>query len=296
MRLLIVGPLNRHMSVTARLALKKGIVVGTAETIEESLQVLRTGQGADLIFLDAHCSVAGLIQNLQAERINIPVVAYGGKEETALAVRAIQAGAQEYLPLPPDPAFIFGILESIAREEQAFVARDPSFIKVLKLAKRVASSEANVLITGESGTGKEILARYIQRESSRATCPFITINCAAIPETLLESELFGHEKGAFTGAVARRIGKFEEADTGTLLLDEISEMHPFLQGKLLRAIQEHEICRIGGNQTVKVNIRLIATSNRDLAIEVQEGHFREDLFYRLNVISLKIPPLRERQK
>ena len=151
-----------------------------------------------------------------------------------------------------------------------------------------------MLITGESGTGKEVLARYVHARSQRAKKPFISVNCAAIPENLLESELFGHEKGAFTGAVARRIGKFEEANGGTLLLDEISEMDVRLQAKLLRAIQERVIDRVGGTKPVPVDIRIIATSNRNLAEAVREGKFREDLLFRLNVVNLKIPPLRER--
>jgi len=151
-----------------------------------------------------------------------------------------------------------------------------------------------VLITGESGTGKEVLARYLHTRSTRAKKPFISVNCAAIPENLLESELFGHEKGAFTGALARRIGKFEEANGGTLLLDEISEMDVRLQAKLLRAIQERLIDRVGGGKPVPVDIRIIATSNRNLAEAVREGKFREDLWFRLNVVNLKIPPLRER--
>jgi two-component system response regulator FlrC len=162
------------------------------------------------------------------------------------------------------------------------------------LAEQVAPSEASILITGESGTGKEVLARHVHRKSNRADKPFISINCAAIPDNLLESELFGHEKGSFTGAVARRIGKFEEADGGTLLLDEVSEMDTRLQAKLLRALQERVIDRVGGGKPVKVNIRVIATSNRDLQQAVRDGGFREDLLYRLNVVNLKIPPLRER--
>ena len=165
---------------------------------------------------------------------------------------------------------------------------------VIALAEQVAASDASILITGESGTGKEVLAHHVHRKSNRADKPFISINCAAIPENLLESELFGHEKGAFTGAVARRIGKFEEADGGTLLLDEISEMDVRLQAKLLRALQERVIDRVGGGKPVKVNIRVIATSNRDLDQAVRDGTFREDLLYRLNVVNLKIPPLRER--
>jgi DNA-binding NtrC family response regulator len=165
---------------------------------------------------------------------------------------------------------------------------------VVKLAQQIAGSDASVLITGESGTGKEVLARFVHARSQRARKPFITVNCAAIPENLLESELFGHEKGAFTGALARRIGKFEEANGGTLLLDEISEMDVRLQAKLLRAIQERVIDRVGGNKPVPVDIRIIATSNRNLTEAVREGKFREDLLFRLNVVNLKIPPLRER--
>jgi len=167
---------------------------------------------------------------------------------------------------------------------------------VITLADQVAGSEASILITGESGTGKEVLARYVAKKSERADKPFISVNCAAIPENLLESELFGHEKGAFTGAIARRIGKFEEANGGTLLLDEISEMDARLQAKLLRAIQEREIDRVGGTKPVKVDIRIIATSNRDLADAVKHGFFREDLLYRLNVVNLRLPALRERPK
>jgi transcriptional regulator with GAF, ATPase, and Fis domain len=165
---------------------------------------------------------------------------------------------------------------------------------VLRLAEQVAPSDASVLITGESGTGKEVMARFLHSKSKRASQQFISVNCAAIPENLLESELFGHEKGAFTGAVTRRIGKFEEANGGTLLLDEISEMHPRLQAKLLRAIQEREIDRVGGGQPIKVDIRLLATSNRDLEEAVGNGSFREDLYFRLNVVNIQLPPLRER--
>ena len=174
------------------------------------------------------------------------------------------------------------------------IYRDDAMAKVVKLAQQIAGSDASVLITGESGTGKEVLARYVHARSQRAKKPFITVNCAAIPENLLESELFGHEKGAFTGALGRRIGKFEEANGGTLLLDEISEMDVRLQAKLLRAIQERVIDRVGGGRPVPVDIRIIATSNRNLTEAVREGKFREDLLFRLNVVNLKIPPLRER--
>jgi DNA-binding NtrC family response regulator len=174
------------------------------------------------------------------------------------------------------------------------VYRDDAMAHVVKLAQQIAPSDASVLITGESGTGKEVLARYVHARSNRARGSFISVNCAAIPEALLESELFGHEKGAFTGAIARRIGKFEEANGGTLLLDEISEMDVRLQAKLLRALQERVIDRVGGTRPVPVDIRVIATSNRNLAEVVRDGTFREDLLFRLNVVNLKIPPLRER--
>jgi DNA-binding NtrC family response regulator len=166
---------------------------------------------------------------------------------------------------------------------------------VVALADQIAPSNASILITGESGVGKEVMARYVHTRSTRAKEAFISVNCAAIPENLLESELFGHEKGSFTGAIARRIGKFEEANGGTLLLDEISEMDTRLQAKLLRAIQERVIDRVGGAKPIPVDIRIIATSNRDLVGDVRDGRFREDLLYRLNVVNLKIPPLRQRK-
>jgi len=167
-------------------------------------------------------------------------------------------------------------------------------LAAVRRAEQVAGSEASVLITGESGTGKEVLARHIHRRSRRAAGPFVALNCAAMPENLLESEMFGHERGAFSGAIARRIGKFEAADGGTLLLDEISEMDVRLQAKLLRVIQEREIDRLGGTAPVRVNVRILATSNRDLPAEMAAGRFRDDLYFRLNVVSLRIPSLRER--
>jgi DNA-binding NtrC family response regulator len=167
-------------------------------------------------------------------------------------------------------------------------------LETVRRAEQFAAADASILIVGESGTGKEVIARHIHRNSRRSSGPFVALNCAAIPENLLESELFGHEKGAFSGAVARRIGKFEAADGGTLLLDEISEMDVRLQAKLLRALQEREIDRLGGAGPTKINVRILATSNRDLLSEVRKNNFREDLYFRLNVVSLNIPPLRAR--
>ena len=246
--------------------------------------------------LDIKLDVGRLVDSLKQERFAVPVVACGIGTDADAAVRAIKAGAKEYIPLPPDAELIAAVLEAVAQESYALLFRDPAMEHTVKLAEQVAPADASVLITGESGTGKEVLARFIHRKSRRAKHNFISVNCAAIPENLLESELFGHEKGSFTGAIARRIGKFEEANGSTLLLDEISEMHPRLQAKLLRAVQEREIDRVGGMQPIKIDIRLIATSNRDLEAEVRQGNFREDLFFRLNVVHLQVPALRERPR
>lgn len=296
MRLLIIGLMNTPMMTAGKLALEKGAKVNHIETIDGAMNALRSGQGTDLILIDVKLPVQDLIQRLQQERFTIPIVAGGIQADTSLAVSAIQAGASEYIPLPPDPDMISAILESVACSDESLLHTDPAMESVLKIADQISPSEASVLITGESGTGKEVMAHYIHQKSKRKKKNFISVNCAAIPENLLESELFGHEKGAFTGAIARRLGKFEEANGGTLLLDEISEMHPRLQAKLLRAIQEREIDRVGGSHPIKVDIRLIATSNRDLPAEVKAGNFREDLYFRLNVVNLRLPALRERKR
>jgi two-component system, response regulator FlrC len=296
MRLLILGPLEGYISAAGKIALARGATVAHADDIEHGLATLRSGQGADLVMMDVKLDIARMIESLKQERINVPLVACGIGADADAAVRAIKAGAKEYVPLPPDAELIAAVIEAVAQESHALLYRDAAMESVVRLAEQVAPSEASVLITGESGTGKEVIARYIHRKSRRAKQSFISVNCAAIPENLLESELFGHEKGAFTGAVARRIGKFEEANGGTLLLDEISEMHPRLQAKLLRAVQEREIDRVGGIQPIKIDIRLIATSNRDLEEEVRKGNFRDDLYFRLNVVNLRLPALRERPK
>jgi two-component system, response regulator FlrC len=296
MRLLILGPLEGYISTAGKIAIARGATVAHADDIEQGLGALRAGHGADLLMMDVKLDIARMIESLKQERINVPVVACGIGTDADAAVRAIKAGAKEYIPLPPDAELIAAVIEAVAQESHALLFRDPVMAEAVRLAEQVAPSEASVLVTGESGTGKEVMARHIHRKSRRAKQNFISVNCAAIPENLLESELFGHEKGAFTGAVARRIGKFEEATGGTLLLDEISEMHPRLQAKLLRAIQEREIDRVGGHQPIKIDIRLIATSNRDLDAEVRKGNFREDLYFRLNVVNLRIPALRERPK
>jgi two-component system, response regulator FlrC len=293
MRLLIVGTLKGQLTTATKIAMDNGATVTHAEDISQALAVLR-GRGAELLMVDVAIDIRELVLRLEAEHIHAPIVACGTSSDARAAVAAIHAGAKEYIPLPPDPDLIAAILAAVADDTRELVWRDESMAGVVKLAQQIAPSDASVLITGESGTGKEVLARYLHVRSNRAKRPFISVNCAAIPENLLESELFGHEKGAFTGAVARRVGKFEEADGGTLLLDEISEMEPRLQAKLLRAIQERVIDRVGGTRPVPVDIRILATSNRNLADAVREGTFREDLLFRLNVVNLKIPPLRER--
>jgi DNA-binding NtrC family response regulator len=293
MRLLIIGQLKGELIAASKIAMQRGANVLQADGVDQGLSVLRA-KGADLIMIDVAQPIARLVEALEAERIRTPVVACGTGTDAQAAVAAIRAGAREYIPLPPDPDLIAAVIEAVTADDRAFIWRDPSMERVVKLAEQVARSEASVLVTGESGTGKEVMARFIHSRSARKDRPFVSVNCAAIPDNLLESELFGHEKGAFTGAVARRIGKFEEANGGTLLLDEISEMDVRLQAKLLRALQERVIDRVGGSQPVRVDIRVIATSNRNLAEEVRKGTFREDLLYRLNVVHLRLPALRER--
>ena len=293
MRLLIVGSLDGQLGAASQMAMERGAQVTHAPDLETALTLLRN-RGADLLMIEISLDIKGFIPRLKLEHFNVPVVACGIGTDPKLAAEAIRDGAKEYIPLPPDADLIAAVLEAVSEDEQSFIYNDPVMQRIVSLADQVAPSEASIMITGESGTGKEVMARYVHDKSHRSKKQFISVNCAAIPENLLESELFGHEKGAFTGAVARRIGKFEEADGGTLLLDEISEMDIRLQAKILRAIQEREIDRVGGSKIVKVNIRIIATSNRNLEQAVKDGLFREDLFFRLNVVNLRVPPLRER--
>lgn len=294
MKVLIIGSLAGDLGQAARIAIARGAKLRQADDAEQALQHLRADARLDLVLCDLAHDVGAVVRALAAERMAVPVVACGTNAEPEAAVRAIQAGAREFLPLPPDPDLIAAILEAASGESHTMIVHDPIMATAVRRAEQVAKSEASVLISGESGTGKEVLARHIHRRSRRAAGPFVALNCAAIPENLLESELFGHEKGAFSGAVARRVGKFEAAEGGTLLLDEISEMDVRLQAKLLRALQEREIDRLGGDAPVKVNVRILATTNRDLFAEARHGRFREDLYFRLNVVSLLVPPLRDR--
>ncbi len=253
------------------------------------------------------------IAQIRQEFPSLPVFVVSPRPTVAGAVAAMREGAQDYLGFPPPPDRLAGLLAPYLKpggegaagaagkaktgensRPRTLITQDPAMLKVLHLARAVAPTRATVLIQGESGTGKEVLARFLHQESDRAQGPFIAVNCAALPEGLLESELFGHERGAFTGAVMRKLGKFELAQNGTLLLDEISEMHPHLQAKLLRVLQENEIDRVGGRHSIPVNVRVVATTNQDLAGLIQKGDFREDLYYRLQVITLTLPPLRAR--
>ncbi|NJP06216.1 MAG: sigma-54-dependent Fis family transcriptional regulator [Chloroflexaceae bacterium] len=269
----------------------------------------------DAALLDVHMPEPGglaILQYLSEQQSDLPVLIVTGYSSAHTAMTSTSYGAYDYLPKPltPDrllPALRQAIAQYRTRQQTPLVmqrhATDPrdtligqseAMQQVYKLIGRVASSDATVLITGESGTGKELVARTLHQMSERNARPFITVNCAALTETLLESELFGHEKGAFTGAMARRKGRFEQASGGTIFLDEMGEMSPAMQKKLLRVLQERSIERVGGNASIAVDVRVLAATNRHLQHEVQAGRFRDDLYYRLCVITLQMPPLRER--
>lgn len=277
--------------------------VVAAENGEAALKVLAT-QHVDLVCSDVNMpGINGiqLLQKIQAEIPSMPVIlmtAYGSIEHS---VSAMHKGASDYLVKPFRAEVFVSVIAKYLNQGgiddgDSPVAEESSSKQLLKLAAKVAATDATVLITGESGTGKEVLARYIHNKSPRHSLPFIAINCAAIPENMLEATLFGYEKGAFTGAHVSREGKFELANGGTLLLDEISEMDLGLQAKLLRVLQEREVERLGGRENLKLDVRVIATSNRDLKKCAAEGVFREDLYYRLSVFPMRWLPLRERRE
>ncbi len=316
-RVLIMDDEPQERSRIESFLKRKGHDVLAVGSIAEAVESIKKDR-FDVFLTD--CNIPGvdaLETSGQARKINpdmavIIMTSYGTIET---AVKAIKAGAYDYLPKPVDPEQLALLIERIAErrnlirentelKEQLIerykfaeiVSTSHAMEEALNLAGRVAASNATVLLRGESGTGKELVAKAIHYHSARANFPLIKVNCAALPETLLESELFGHEKGAFTGATAKRIGRFEAADKGTLFLDEIGELTPGMQVKLLRVLQEREFERLGGNQPIKVDVRVIAATNRDLEQAMHEGKFREDLYYRLNVVSVVIPPLRERKE
>lgn len=277
----------------------------------DSLPVLTADNGLTALEILNKADVGLVISDLQMEPMDgstllgrirdqhpaLPAVLMTAHGTIENAVDSMRNGAADYLVKPFEAdelrALVLRYLKPVD-DTDAPVAADPSTINLLRIAKRVAATEATVTISGESGCGKEVFARYIHDQSPRHEHPFVAINCAAIPENMLEAVLFGHEKGAFTGATSAHAGKFEQADNGTLLLDEISEMDLALQAKLLRVLQEKEVERIGGRKTLSLNVRVLATTNRDLRQRVADGKFREDLYYRLNVFPLHIPPLRDR--
>ncbi|MFA5323278.1 MAG: sigma-54 dependent transcriptional regulator [Smithella sp.] len=270
----------------------------------------------DLILMDIRMmNVSGIEALEQIKQINpsIPVIIMTAYASVETAVNALKKGAYDYLTKPLDfdelqMAIVRATEHSQLKKENEYlkerlgekfdrrniIGRSTAMVRLLEIVEQVAATQAIVLIIGESGTGKEIIANAIHFNSNRKNAPFVKINCAALTETLLESELFGHEKGAFTGADRRREGKFVQADGGSIFLDEVSEMSPAMQVKLLRVLQEREITRVGGQEVIKIDVRVIAASNKDLIKEIREGRFREDLFYRINVVTLAVPPLRER--
>jgi DNA-binding NtrC family response regulator len=296
----------------------EGFDVSDVDRGDKALELVKNDY-FDLLLLDFKMPGMDGMQVLEAvKRINpeidvIMMTAYGTIET---AVKAIKTGAADYITKPIELEELLILIEKISerrtllRENEALreelrgkgittdqiIYESTAMDEVINLAGRVANSNATMLIQGESGTGKELVARLIHTLSPRSQKPMITVNCAALPENLLESELFGHEKGAFTGASQRRIGRFEEADGGTLFLDEIGELSPSVQVKLLRFLQEREFQRIGGNSTIRTDVRIVTATNRDLDAKIGEGSFREDLFYRLNVVTIEIPPLRERKE
>jgi DNA-binding NtrC family response regulator len=296
----------------------EGYSVTTASNVKDAM-ICISKNPPDVILSDVYMpDTTGLEIPLMIKELNlkIPTILITGQDDLTTTIKAMQQGAYDYLTKPLDLNLLKTIIERLLKTqelsdhldliveketkeyklENVIVGRDQRMIDIFKTIGNVTQSRVTVLIEGESGTGKELIARAIHYNSSSRAEPFIAVNCTALVETLLESELFGHVKGSFTGAVVDKRGKFELASSGTIFLDEIGEISPSLQAKLLRVLQEREFERVGGDKTIKMNARVIAATNRDLALEVTAGRFREDLFYRLNVVSIKVPPLRERKE
>lgn len=314
--ILIVDDEPNYQIVLGEFLRDEGFETMTADNGQQALDLVKNND-INLVITDMQMPGMdgfALLQAIKEFRSTIPVIMITAYGEVEKAVRAMQLGAFNYLTKPFNTDELLACANkalehhSLAQENKRLqleistryrfnqlIGKNKSMLQLYSLIERVAPTQSTVLITGESGTGKELVARAIHYNSTRSQAPFISVNCAALPEALLESEFFGHERGAFTGAVAMRKGKFEAADTGTIFLDEIGDMPLALQAKLLRVIQEKTFERIGANKTIQVNVRIVAATNKDLKDEVALGTFREDLYYRLNVIHLPIPPLRERQ-
>jgi two-component system response regulator FlrC len=293
------APLREALADTLELA---GYTVVPAVDAQQALAWLEKGvpglvlSDVQMPGMDGHA----LLRAIKARRPEIPVLIMTAYGQIERAVEAMREGACDYLPKPFEPERLLAAVARYFRHDEVsdhlgIVAEDSATLALLDLARRVAATDTTVLLTGESGVGKEVFARYIHQHSARRAGPFVAVNCAAIPESLLESVLFGHEKGAFTGAASTQPGKFEQASGGILMMDEVAELPLNLQAKLLRVLQEREVERVGGRLPIPLDVRVIAATNRELASWVQEGRFREDLYYRLNVFPLEIMPLRERR-
>jgi two-component system response regulator FlrC len=290
---------DMHMRLALKESLSKaGYTISLAEDGMAAVELVRKSP-CDLIITDVRMPRKNgleLLQSIRAGESLVPVILITGYGTVHDAVTAIKGGAFDYIQKPFDTETLYGVVKRALGQNNGNIIHVSKAIQEMLLnAGRVARSDATVLILGESGVGKELVSKYIHQNSSRKTGPFVPVNCAALPENLLESELFGYEKGAFTGAAMRKPGKFEIADKGTILLDEVTEMDMRLQAKLLRVLQEKEIEVIGSRFPKTVDVRVIATTNRDIRKYVEEGKFREDLFYRLNVFPITVPPLRERK-
>ncbi len=312
--ILVIDSHRMWEEVRLRLEKKLQVELAQVDTFERGRDLLRERFFLAVMLAEElpEQTAGALLAEVKKGHPFLPVYLVSRRPTVEGAVAAMRGGAQDYLAAPLPWEKLSAVLEPYLKNgrepgpaaklkdaghgvSRPVITRDPAMLHILRMAKAVAPTQATVLIQGESGTGKEILARHLHTHSDRSGGPFVAVNCAALPEGLLESELFGHEKGAFTGALMRKLGKFELANSGTLLLDEISEMHPHLQAKLLRVLQENEIDRVGGRHPIPINVRVVATTNQDLPELMQKNEFREDLFYRLQVISLTLPPLRERR-
>lgn len=296
----------------------QGYQIDTASSGEAGIEAVKNGPAPDLIFMDIRMGgITGLetLQHMRSINSNLQIILMTAFGTAQTAIEAMKFGAYDYVMKPFDPEKVLSLaaaainaardLKSVSKPskkvnsedyKEGIVGNSAAMQEVFKIIGQVAASDATVLVTGESGTGKELIANCINQHSLRSGGPFTAVNCAAIPENLIESELFGHEKGSFTGATAQRIGKFEQCDRGTIFLDEIGDMALATQTKILRVLQDGEIQRVGGSETIKVNVRVIAATNKDLETMVREKEFREDLYYRLNVFRIRVPSLREREE
>jgi two-component system response regulator HydG len=315
-RILIVDDDPGHLTTLKTIVRSWGYVVETAEDGTQAVQWVKS-EPVDLVLMDvrmARMSGIEALERIKAYNPSIPVIIMTAYSSVDSAVDALKAGAYDYLIKPLDFEVLKLTIERardhaglkaenkrlrkqlrVDEEINPIIGKSRAMEELMEMLAMVAPSDATVLVTGESGTGKELIARSLHYSSSRKDGPLVTVNCAAITETLLESELFGHEKGAFTGAEKRRDGRFMQANHGTIFLDEIGETSATMQAKLLRVLQEKEIQRVGGDQVLQVDVRIVAATNRDLEAEAAKGRFRQDLFYRLNVMTLNVPPLRDRQ-